>query len=167
MSTYREKPVERKILRKPGVYVVASSFGTKDGNYRVGRVSEYRKHLVEVVFKDEEGQDFSWRFSLRSGIRTQDIGASSGWRIILDDLREFKAPAKVHKPKTRARKLHEEIVDLKGGQECAVWQVFQDGETGRLYFKAFRRNKETGKEKPYTAPMEKILEIMYQFVQDW
>lgn len=165
MTGYREVVIERTPLRRIGVYVVATSFGGKSWDCIVGQVVEYKKSTVEVLFKDD-GQEFSWRFSLNSGRRTQDVGSGSGWRISLDDLKEWKPPAVVHKPKQRTRKVHEEIVD-DGGKEVVVWQVFVDPSTGRHYFKAFRRNVETGKEQPYTAPIEKILEIMAQFITNW
>lgn len=164
-----EHEIKRAPLRRKGVYVIASSYGNKHGDFRVGQVVGYGKNLVEVVFKDNEaeGQEFSWRFSLRSGVRTQDIGSSTGWRIDLGDLDDWRPPAIVHKPKTRTRKLHEEAVELSNGEEVVIWQVFRDETNGRLYFKSFRRNKETGKERPYAAPIEKVLEILHQFVKDW
>lgn len=167
MVTYRESIIERIPLHKIGIHVVATSFGSKNWDYMVGEVVEYKKHTVEVVFKDDQGQPYSWRFSLLTGRRTQDIGSSHGWHISLDDLKEWKPPAVVHKPRTRTKKVHEEIVELKGGKEVAVWQVFKDKTTGRFYFKAFRRNIETGKEQPYTAPIEKVLEVLHLFITDW
>lgn len=168
MANRAEAHIERAPLRRKGVYVIATSFGGKHADFRVGKVTEYRKGTVEVLFHDAEiKEDFAWRFSLRSGLRTQDIGSSSGWRINLDDLNDWKPAATVHKPKTRTRKLHEEAVELANGEEVVIWQVFKDETTGRLYFKSFRRNKETGKERPYAAPIEKVLEVLHQFIRDW
>ncbi len=169
MVGYREVPIERVPLHRKGVYVVATSFGNKNWDCIVGQVVEYKKSTVEVLFK-EAGQEFSWRFSLNSGQRTQDVGASSGWKISLDDLKEWKPPSAVHKPKVRMKKVHEELVELLNGNETVVWQVFKDETTGRFYFKSFRRSyTESGKvrEFPYAAPLEKLLEILAQFVTNW
>jgi len=156
-------------------WVISSRFGDPTFKYRCGRIVRRGRKTVDVEFKDEEGT-WTERYSLRSGIRTTDIGSAEGWRVSpkeLDSescstgLRLVASVAKSH----GLDKLHEEEHKYDGGQ-ILVLQVWRERGTEMshrsLYLKAFRKfegDDHKHRELPAVVPFRVLVELLAQFTE--
>lgn len=177
-------------LRPPseGLFLIATTFGvvSKRWEYRVGRVAEVTRSTAVLEFKDKHG---AWqeRYSLRSGIRLEDIGRQEGWRISVKELSPEKSAQQATQCAAEAvckrqhlAKVHEEEVPLESGSVLVVTVYAFRGCTDprEFFMKATLRTEVVEDlsgtaerrsyvrryhEEPGVVSFAKLIELMYEF----
>ena len=156
--------------------VISSGFGKMLGKYKVGRVVGNTRRSVKVSYSDDDGIYFEL-YSIVTGVRVDDLGQSSGWRVNVDNWEKegianlpIKSTAKTDSGASRLVRLYKENIpmeEIDGNTQDIIIEVWRDNFSGVEYLRACREFIKKGtlraKQVPAIVPLSVVLNIAKKY----